>query len=1007
LNNKIILPIVLLLLAWWVSSANFVAKVEDPSQVRVLDDFESAGSAALWQGTYELSRQVATQGRQSLKVTLLPGIEKGLSSVKLPKDWSGYDWLGMEIVSKEKDPQILSLRIYDEMADDEQANVWSEAFLATRKVFLNPGTNHIRVLVKGMRTSSDTRAMAIDKVRRVILSNDQSGESLTIFVDNLRLVKGDPQQDRSSVSKPEDTVVTIRNRFVEIGQVGPRESIPEAAIVQEKRRKAQEELKSLQDAIQSARTQGLETIYAEIPLVVAELGLGIRPLLPWFNNDESKKELYQYVAQSCKEARFGLEDQITGRNRLPDTDDTQIPEPLVPELPTLKGLQMKDGFFVNSKGDPLNILSVHSPGLKLTRFFATPYQHIESYTAGGGSRWTVDDSPVYEVFHQFADAKRVGWDGWCGHLIRDRYSMGGKKEEVVICLESAQIRKAIEQFIRREAPKWMKNPDLLYNILAYELQYICYCEPSQRMFREWLQRKHKSIDTLNAHWKTSYESFQKIPAPPVKSSVPPPGTNRAQWYDWAVFNQERFTNHLAWVRDLVKQVDSSTPVTTGGSHSMLAGSNGTSGIDEELIINRVGDVILHEGGGSTLGMDLQLALSREKKPLCDPELSIEVKDLWPHLLHGKSVLQLWHWPAQPPSEYPTLIASSYAHSWSIPLADVEELLRTALDVRRLSKEIAAFGSVQPEAAILYSKTSIVQIPVQWMRSNSTPYLTELKNVYEASLYLDAKTTLISESQIRDGWARRYKVILVPSARHVQADVVERLLEFVAEGGTLILSPESFVANEYLEPLDFERKLGIKVQESTGAGEEKQGELAQEYDQTFRRERQIEKSPELKIKTLPRDVFANDPPTLQGRGVVQTLSLGTGNVILGEFLDGRPAIIRHPHGGGSVYRLATPLLPDQYAEMLDRIYAKAQIHRPIRAQSLAGQRVWGIEVRGVQRKSDQLVYIVNHTGSEHSIRIRSAGTPETGSELRSGRSVSLKKIDVRPFETQIIRLEPVR
>jgi hypothetical protein len=257
----------------------------------------------------------------------------------------------------------------------------------------------------------------------------------------------------------------------------------------------------------------------------------------------------------------------------------------------------------------------------------------------------------------------------------------------------------------------MKNRDLLYNILAYELQYICYCEPSQQMFRDWLQRKHKSIDTLNTHWKTSYENFQKITAPPVKSSVPLPGTNRAQWYDWAVFNQERFTNHFAWVRDLVKQIDPSTPVTTGGSHSMLAGSNGTSGIDEELIINRVGDVILHEGGDSTLGMDLQLALSREKKPLCDPELSIEVKDLWPHLLHGKSVLQLWHWPAQPPAEYPTLIASSYAHSWSIPLTDVEELLRTALDVRRLSKEIAAFASVQPEAAILYSKTSIVQIPV--------------------------------------------------------------------------------------------------------------------------------------------------------------------------------------------------------------------------------------------------------------------------------------------------------
>lgn len=987
--------------------STFVSTTREIPEMRVLCDFESADSVDLWQGTHELSTQIASHGQQSLKVTLPRGKQKGLISEKLLKDWSGYDWLAMEIFSQEKQPRILSLRIYDELADDERADVWSEAFLATRKVFLIPGRNHLRVLVKGMRVSSDTRAIAVDRIRRVVLSDDQSAQDTTIFVDNLRLIKGEPQQDRSSVSKPEDTVVTIRNRFVEISQVGPRDLIPEAGIVREKRKQAQEQLKTLQDAIQSARTQGLETIYEEIPLVVAELGLGIRPLLPWFNNDERKRELFQSVARSCEKARLALEDRITGRDRLPDTDDTQVPELLVPDLPPLKGLRMNDGFFLDSRGDPLHILSVHSPSLKLTRFFATPYQHIESYTAGGGSRWTVDDSPVYEAFHQFADAKRVGWDGWCGHLIRDRHSMGGKKEEVVICLESSHIRAAIEQFIQKGAPKWMKNPDLLYNILAYELSYICYCETSQQMFRDWLQNKHNSIETLNRHWKTSYQSFDKITAPPVKSSVPLPGTNRAQWYDWAIFNQERFTGHLAWVRRLVKEVDPSTPVAAGGSHSMLAGNNGTSGIDEELVINQVGDVILHEGGGSTLGMDLQLALAREKKPLCDPELSIEVKDLWPHLLHGKSVLQLWHWPAQPPSEYPHSIASSYAHSWEISLSQVEELLRTALDVRRLSKEIAAFSSIQPEVAILYSKTSMVQIPREWMQSSSTPYLTELRNAYEAALYLDAKATLISENQIRNAWAARYKVIMVPSARHVPAEIAEKLLEFVTQGGTLVLSPDSFVGNEYLEPLDFQQKLGIKIRGSAGIGEEKQGELVQDYDQTFRRRREIDRLPELEIKTLPRDLFSSDQPTLRGRGVVESLDLAAGNVVLGEFSDGRPAIIQHPRGKGSAYRLATPLPQDQYAEVLDRVYEKARVHRPIRAKSLSGRRVWGIEVRSVQRRSDQLVYIVNHGGSEHAIQLRSANTPKTVTELRSGRSVSLSRIEIPQFDTQIIRLESAR
>ena len=36
---------------------------------------------------------------------------------------------------------------------------------------------------------------------------------------------------------------------------------------------------------------------------------------------------------------------------------------------------------------------------------------------------------------------------------------------------------------------------------------------------------------------------------------------------------------------------------------MLAGRTGTTGIDEERIVNEVDDVIVHEGGGSTLGTD--------------------------------------------------------------------------------------------------------------------------------------------------------------------------------------------------------------------------------------------------------------------------------------------------------------------------------------------------------------------------------------------------------------------
>ncbi|MGC4052778.1 MAG: beta-galactosidase [Paludibaculum sp.] len=340
-------------------------------------------------------------------------------------------------------------------------------------------------------------------------------------------------------------------------------------------------------------------------------------------------------------------------------------------MPLLRGVPSTGWFFRDADGDPLMVISLHSSSLPLQRFFASPQQHIESYSVGGGSRWTIEDSPVYGAFQRYADTHRVGWDGWCGHLVKDLDSMGGtKRENVVICLESRHIREALEDYIRINIPKLRTNPNLLYNILAYELTYICYCEESRRMFARWLHQKHGSIAQANALWGTHYVSFEEVVPPPTANSRPLPGTNRALWFDWARFNQDRFTEHLLWVRDTVRKMDPSTPLAAGGSSSMLSGRAGVAGIDEERIVNEVDDVIVHEGGASTLGLDLQVALSEHAKPIADPEMSLEsISNLWPHLLHGKSVVQLFHWPVQPPSEFVSTIHSSLAHSWQFGLEE--------------------------------------------------------------------------------------------------------------------------------------------------------------------------------------------------------------------------------------------------------------------------------------------------------------------------------------------------
>lgn len=978
------------------------AAQDAPGKTTVLDDFETTQSLNRWEGQVTLSREHASHGLQSLKATLFP---KKLSTEKLPKDWQGYDRLLLDIFNPEPRDLMLGMGIYDELADDATADYLDEAFRVGRDLFLIPGMNHIEVELDGLEVSASTRKLALGKVRKFTITAGGLRRPVVIYVDNLRLVKGREGEATASVRRPEDGTLRLGNGFIIPGQVGPHDAIPESASVRRKRKEARQELKRLRNTIAAAQMMGLETIYHEIPLVTAELGLDVRTQVPWFNNDQSKSEMFDYVTASCRAGRLDLEDLISGARRLPDTDDTQVGKTSIPPYPHLRGLKMKDGFFVNEEDEPLLILSLHSPSKKLTRFFATPFQHIESYTAGGGSRWTIERSPVYAAFKKYPDTHRVGWDGWCGHLIRDRWSMGGGRGEVVICLESPHIRRAIEKYIQREAPGWKKNPELLYNIMAYELQYICFCERSQQMFRDWLKQKYQdSVKAVNACWKTEFKSFDQIVAPSVKHAVPLAGTNRAQWFDWACFNQVRFFHHLAWVKSVMRKFGAETPITCGGSSSMLAGSNGTSGIDEEMLISQVNDIVLQEGGGSTLGTDLEWAFALRKMPLADPELAGQVRDLLPQFLHGKSVMQLYYWPSQPNTQYPRGNGSAIPYSWRWPLSDVAELLRVALDIRRLHKEIAAFASAQPEVAILYSKTSVIQVPPELMRARSTPYLGEMRRVYEGSLCLDTNTTFITEKQILKGLASRYKVILVPAAKHLPPEVAQALLDYVQEGGHLVVTPESLMTDPYLRPLDFFNQIGIQIQKSGAGSGFKLGALEQQYDQTMRQSMASRGAVTKEITTLSSEELGKAALKLRGRGVVQTLKAGGGNAVIARFSDGHPAMVRHTRGRGKVYCLAMPLEPSSYARLLDRLFEHAEISRPVRFTDSAGRRIWQVEGRSVHQEGDWLVYVINHGHKKEMVKLALPMKAQSLTDLRRGSKAAPEDlVALEPGETRLFRV----
>jgi beta-galactosidase len=969
-----------------------------PARVLVLDDLETDASLRNWRGDIKLAAQYCSHGRSSALVRLSRASTE-IALTKIHADWRGYERLLFDVHYAGHDHPEFTLRIYDETA--ERSGARRDYYEADAQILLLEGWNHVEVKLAGLHAASYARELDLTRMRRIALISPRDA---TVYLDNFRLVAGAEGSATASRTEPQEAVTILYDRYFQLRQVALPEAVPEAADVARLRVEAEREADLLAKAVGAAQLQGIETIYAERHLVTADLGLRVRPRLAWFNNDAVKRSMFDYVARSCRQSRIELERTIEGAERLPMLDDTQVSESFMRPFPPLKGRPIRDWFFRDDHGQPMIVVSLHSPSHYLQRFFATPNQHIESYSVGGGSRWSIEQSPVYAAFHEDPDTHRVGWDGWCGHLVRDLDSMGtSKPENTVICLESPRIRKAIEEYIRINIPKFHSNPELLYNILAYELMYICYCERSQQAFHVWLEAKHGTIAQANAKWGTSYKGFGEVVAPPVKDSRPLANTNRGLWYDWARFNQDRFTAHLLWVRNIVHKLDPTVPLAAGGSFAMLSGIAGITGIDEERIVNEVDDVIIHEGGGSTMGMDLQLALSEKKKPLADPEMNLgSVYALLPHVLHGKSVIQVWHWPTQPGREFHSNNRTSLAHGWQYSLADVDEVLRVAADVRRLNTEVAAFVDVPAEAAILYSQTSTLQLPPEMLGWDTTPYLGELRKTYEASRGLDTRVTFVTERQIEKGWLEHYKILLIPGARNLPAGVAAKIWAYAEQGGRVLVLPESLLGDEYNQPARYLERLGIKIG-STEVPKAGRGRgMVQGYDQSFSERVAYSEGPALTLKPAGGAVAAVGE--LKTRGVRQSVTASPDSEVLFRYPNGGAAVVRKTLGRGAVYYAAASLEPEAASRLLEYLFGEAGVKRPVRVRPLDGTPQGLVEARFAEAEGRKLLYVVN--SGERPVRLRVEAAPELFArlrELRGRTEIEGREIEVPARQTLIYEL----
>jgi hypothetical protein len=227
--------------------------------------------------------------------------------------------------------------------------------------------------------------------------------------------------------------------------------------------------------------------------------------------------------------------------------------------------------------------------------------------------------------------------------------------------------------------------------------------------------------------------------------------------------------------------------------------------------------------------------------------------------------------------------------------------------------------------------------------------------------------------------------------------------YASRGGNVLMTPESFLGDEYNHPEDYLKSLGLKIHETQRPAPGGLGSLVQGYDQSF--SQQVTFAPGRSATLRPADSEMAATGTLDTQGVQQRLKIAKSAKILYSYPDGTPAVVRVSIGKGSVYYAAASLKAQSYSRLLDRLFTEAGVQRPIRAETNNGSVPWKIEARFAPLRGRKLLYVVNFNDRPMDLQLRSKSGPiEMLHQLRKNITISGDRIKVGPHQTYIYELE---
>jgi hypothetical protein len=864
----------------------------------------------------------------TLRATFWKGYETtGFETNSLPlTDWSGWKSLKFDVTNLYPEPFSVYVRISDRADHPGDRTYTGGTFDG---FVIGPGRDTVEISLENMRSPDE---QPVDPKRIAYLG---------IFFNPLFLRDGQDlkfSQDKAfRLSNLRLETVSARLQKQPYAEPLFKEAIPALAA---QKKQAEQAIAELRGLIQQAQARGIDTAYAGIYSFLADVAFQKRLVAFWQNRTQMQRETLDSLLRESRRATVELREVLDGKRQAL----------VAPPVPAYSELQIRNGYFRLGEEPKLIFGMLYNRQGPLLRWFANSQTDYGTELVAGGTRHDVERQPIWEAYHRYPETHRVGWDH-ADHIIRDRGSWEVLGPPVNVCLESPRSRDAVAEMIDNFGRTHAGGRTHLVLNMGYEYTYVCYCDFTRQMWFDWLRGRYPSIAEANRVWKADYQDFTQVPMPRPENAP----SNRALWFDWASFNLYRFLEQIRWTRNQVRRTEPSKPLTVGSPYFAFSPSFWTALDEEELADSDITGVVLEENYHIDSLQPEYLHALAGAKPVVDFEHHGVVHQILPSFLHGDAAISMWWWndqkrwtPNEPINEW----ASSFPQSYTIPLRDVAKAMRDALDLRRLGREIAALGSAPRPIVLLYSKTSMLQhLPGEFGDADVTPHVFYLRHLYNASQSIGPYVGLTTEKKILAGDLKNRKVLVMPAAEFVPERVTAELLSWVEQGGTLVVSPDSLLADEYAQPTNVLQTLGLRLVRREPPRLQRGEKVVTEYN--------LEDLPELRVLPEARDLFRERARRLVAAGSRQIVACDPA-LVLARFADGQPALLRIGKRAGSVYWLTAPLLPRSWAGFLSLVAAKAGPSVGLRVWTAQQQFIPELEFRVREYQNGHLAYFYNNS-----------------------------------------------